>query len=94
MENVNISQNAGEEVNNNALISEEIATLTNCPFSAVLSGGRYYLTFGEKILSNETFSSVKEAQKYVDRKPWDLIIVAAAVLANDLITYNNKIKNV
>lgn len=66
--------------------------LKNCPFKAVLSNGRYYITFGDKVMSNENFSSLEDAQKYVNKKPWDLIIVASAILANDLINYKNNEK--
>lgn len=49
------------------------------PFFAVGKPGHYTLMMAGMAVSSENFKTVEEAQEYVDKKPWDLILIATAV---------------
>ena len=49
------------------------------PFFAIGKPGHFTLTMAGMAVSPENFETVEDAQKYVDSKPWDLILIATAV---------------
>ena len=54
--------------------------LKNGPFMAVgPEGGPYKLTFGNHVVSPMKFKNIEEAEEYVNKKEWDLILVTTAV---------------
>lgn len=48
-------------------------------FDIVTDGSLYYIGLTGKLISKKTFQKAEEAKKYIDNKPWDLIINAACI---------------
>lgn len=43
-------------------------------FAIVKVGNNYMIGCGNNYMSKATFASIKDAQEYIDSKPWELII--------------------
>lgn len=58
-------------------------------FDLVKANENYYIGIAGKVISKSSFATKEEAKKYIDSKPWELIINAAC-LCMDLSKQNNK----
>ena len=49
------------------------------PFRIVGTPGKYTLCIGMQVVSPKSFKNLKEATIYVNKKPWDLILIATKI---------------
>lgn len=56
------------------------------PFRAVGREGAYTLVLGDMAVSGRSFETVGAAMRYVNEKPWELILIASKVY-NDLVEF-------
>lgn len=54
-------------------------TTEDTPFTLICAEGKWHITIGETIVGDRPFDSKKEAESYINSKPWKLILVATAV---------------
>lgn len=64
----------------------EVIQVQESPFSLVRKRSYWVIVIGNQIASGEQFATEKEAQEYIDSKPWTLIVTACMII-------NNKLKN-
>jgi hypothetical protein len=92
--------NVGTQDNEQSTSNESIlsyVTIENSPFTAIkLQNGRWGLVMGDQLVSDQTFEDVDEASKFVESKPWSLIMTASYIYVdyinkniNDLKQENN-----
>lgn len=53
-------------------------------FTLVTKGKKVFIAIGNNIVTHETFDRVEQAKKYVDKKPWELILNTVAVMQSML----------
>ena len=89
-----------ENQNNVELNSNnEINDIKGTPFRAIKMKEVWWIIFGNQALSDKVFEDPKKLIQYVNTKPWEIMLTAAHVIANNLIKlklseYENKEKNV
>ena len=49
------------------------------PFRIVGTPGNYTLCFGMQAVAAKQFKDIKEATTYVNKKPWELILIATKI---------------
>lgn len=60
--------------------NEELLKITevdNTPFTLIETNGRVNIVMKNQIVEENTFDSVEDAKKYIESKPWKLILIAA-----------------
>ena len=60
-------------------------------FNIVLYEESYRITIGKQIVTSRAFNTKKEAEEYINAKPWELIINTQLVTATH--AYENYINN-
>ena len=83
------------ELNSN----NEIIDIKGTPFRAIKIGKVWWIVFGNQAVSDKVFEDPKKLIQYVSTKPWEIMLTAAHVIANNLIKVKlseneNKEKNV
>lgn len=55
--------------------------IENTPFTIITDDeeNKSFIVLGNNRVSNELFDSIEEAESYVNDKPWELILVSAAI---------------
>lgn len=61
------------------------------PFTIVQTEGIVQITIGSDVVGND-YKSIKEAEEAINNKSWNLIILAAAVIANKMTEYKQRNK--
>lgn len=58
----------------------------NTPFSVMkeTSTGKCKITCGNNLMTEQEFNTLKDAIKYVNQKPWELITNLCALMVNNL----------
>ena len=92
--NVNTQDSEQSTSNENML---KYVTIEGSPFTAIqLQNERWALVMGDQLVSDQTFENVDEATKFVESKPWSLIMTASYIYVdyinkniNDLKQDNN-----
>lgn len=63
-------------------------------FAIVLNTeGKYVIVMGDNQLSKKTFDKIKQAEEFISKKPYELIINAAFAAANFIINQQNNKQN-
>lgn len=57
-------------------------------FTILEHEGVFMIAIGMSIVSREKFANLTEAKKYINRKPWELIINTTALVANKVKQLN------
>lgn len=73
------------------ILSEEVTKTENYGefFTLIEHEGKVKIATGRAIISKLTFDNMKDAKKYIDQKPWELIINLVCYV-NDQIKQLNK----
>ena len=69
-------------------VVESTATHQHEMFTIVEHDGEFMIAIGNQIISKEKFNDLKHAKAYIDRKPWEMILNATAVMINKLNEIN------
>ena len=68
-------------------------TIEGSPFTAIqLENGRWGLVMGDQLVSDQTFEDVDEASKFVESKPWSLIMTASFIYVDYINKNINNLK--
>jgi len=68
-------------------------TIEDSPFTAILlDNERWGLVMGDQLVSDQTFKDVDEAKKFVDSKPWSLIMTASYIYVDYINRNINDLK--
>lgn len=85
-----------ESLSLNDVNMSKYEVLDNAPFVVVQGSDGWFVVMGEHIVSEKRFETKDEAKRYVESKPWELIIVGASAynmilekLVNDRNNFNN-----
>ena len=62
-------------------------------FQVVLVDDKYRIAIGKQIMSVKEFSSIDEAEEYINDKPWELIANLQLIVAHNLWTKSINEKN-
>lgn len=54
--------------------------IENSPFATVKIDKRYHIVMGTSMMSNKQFKTRKEAENYVETKPWEIILTAVIAI--------------
>lgn len=75
-----------ENQNNVELNSNnEIIDIKGTPFRAVKMKEVWWIVLGNQAISNKTFKDPKKLIQFVNTKPWELMLTAAHIIANNII---------
>lgn len=83
------------QVDNKELNGTEIINVENSPFTIVKLEHDVIITMGKDAVCTN-FPSVEEAKEYINQKPWQLMLTAAAIYTNHInkiLKKNDKTKN-
>lgn len=61
----------------------QVIEINDCPLTIVVKDEKIMIALGYNVLKTG-FESIKEAKDYIRKKPWDLLLTAAAVFTNEL----------
>ena len=68
-------------------------TIEGSPFTAIqLQNDRWAIVMGDQLVSDQTFKDVDEASKFVESKPWSLILTASFIYADYINKNINNLK--
>ena len=70
--------------------TELVKTHQHDVFIIVEKNGQCLIALGDKIISKCSFSTVEEAQNYIDSKPWELIINATCAVWEIVVKQTQK----
>ena len=70
----------------------EITEIENTPFAVFSKDGEHNIVMKDQIVSDKSFDSKEEAIKWVNSKPWKLILIASFIY-NENITEIRKTLN-
>lgn len=61
-------------------------------FTLVNKGKKWFVAIGNNVVTHSTFDRAEQAKKYIDTKPWELILNTCAVMQSMLkqMEENNK----
>lgn len=63
-------------------------------FTIVNHEGEYLVALGNQVVSKEKFDSFEAAAHYIDKKPWELILNATAVMWEKLESFKKQQINI
>lgn len=92
----NVDTQDSESLNSNDENMSKYEILDNAPFVVVEGSDGWFIVMGEHIVSSKRFDTKDSAKRYVDSKPWELIIVGASAynkILEKLETDNNNFNN-
>ena len=72
----------GENKANNSQSSIEYKKVDGTPFTMMIEQEKVTLLLGNQICTEQPFKNEKECQRYVNKKPYDLIILLTTSLIN------------
>lgn len=88
--NVGTQDNKQSTSNENML---KYVTIEGSPFTAIqLQNERWALVMGDQLVSDQTFENVDEATKFVESKPWSLIMTASYIYTDFINKNINNLK--
>lgn len=70
--------------------STNLEAVKNTPFTLVIKENNVQIVCGEYLVTRKVFKNKEEAIKYVNCKPWELIINAACIAFNHLTKLQNE----
>lgn len=73
-----------EQLNGNPIVT----TINEAPFNIVQHKGEILITIGNEVLGKK--ETIEDAVKYIESKPWDLILNATAIYTEYIKEYKNK----
>lgn len=68
-------------------------TVENTPFALIERGGKWGIVMGNQLVSDQYFDTTEEAERFIESKPWSLILVAALTFVDGAYQYRNEIEN-
>lgn len=77
-----------ERKTENVKIKEGVETIEGTPFNSVEINEKFAITLGKNVLKLG-FETRKDAEKYVQGLPWEIILTAAAIY-NEFVTKNKE----
>jgi len=88
--------NAGTQDSKQSTSNENMlryVTIEGSPFTAIqLQNDRWAIVMGDQLVSDQTFKDVDEASKFVESKPWSLILTASFIYADYINKNINNLK--
>lgn len=81
---------AAEKTDNSRFFNEKVK---NTIFNIVGKNEELVITIGDTVVSEKIFKNVKDAIKYINSKPWELILVSSHVFISKVNNNLNLIKN-
>lgn len=85
------SLNSEQEKQNNVELNSnnEVIEIPDTPFKGVKINDRWWIVLGNQAASGHTFESSVKLIHYVNQKPWELLLTAAQIIADNVV--KNKI---
>lgn len=77
-----------ERKTENVKVKEGVEPIEGTPFNSVEINKKFAITLGKNVLKTG-FETRKEAEKYVQGLPWEIILPAAAIY-NEFVTKNKE----
>lgn len=70
----------------------QVHTMENCPIAILEKDDNCQIIIGNNIISEKVFRSVKDAKKYVSKKPWEIITALMCFIVESFNNYQNEQK--
>lgn len=68
-------------------------TVENTPFALIEINEKWGIVMGNQMVSDQYFDSTEEAERFIESKPWSLILVAALTFVDGAYQYKNELVN-
>ena len=68
-------------------------TVENTPFALIEIEGKWGIVMGNQLVSDQYFNTTEEAERFIETKPWSLILVAALTFIDGAYQYKNELLN-
>ena len=81
-----------EEQKEKGIKSEDISMyveIDGTPFTGINIQNKWILVMGNDVASGKKFDTIEEARKYVESKPWELIVTAGSIF-RDILNKNKR----
>jgi hypothetical protein len=85
------NQDNSNSSNENENVTKYV-TLENSPFILVDIEGRWGIVFGNQLVHEQTFETVDDAKKFIDTKPWSLILSACWLYGNFINEHRDQLE--
>ena len=66
-------------------------TVENTPFALIERNGKWGIVMGNQIVSDQYFDTTEEAERFIESKPWSLILVAALTFVDGAYQFRNEL---
>lgn len=73
--------------NNESTLEVEVKEVEGTPFRIVRNKKEVSIVMGDQVVK-KGFESIKDAEEYIEKKPWELILIAGAIYSE----FINKIR--
>lgn len=68
-------------------------TVENTPFALIERNEKWGIVMGNQMVSNQFFDTTEEAEKFIESKPWSLILVAALTFVDGAYKFRDEMAN-
>lgn len=68
-------------------------TVENTPFALIERDGKWGIVMGNQMVSDQYFDTTEEAERFIESKPWSLILVAALTFVDGAYQFKNELAN-
>lgn len=66
-------------------------TVENTPFALIERDGKWGIVMGNQMVSDQYFDTTEEAERFIESKPWSLILVAALTFIDGAYQYRDEL---
>lgn len=56
--------------------TEHTHKVEDTPFTVIYHDGKHHICLANNIVADRPFDSIEEAERYIEKKPWQLILVS------------------
>lgn len=68
-------------------------TVENTPFALIELNGKWGIVMGNQLVSDQYFDTTEQAERFIESKPWSLILVAALTFVDGAYQYKKELEN-